>query len=203
MNKYKLIRIIKYAFLLFILVVATQQVYKFGKKSYQDYINAHENDLEWVEDNITLEDDYRIGNQVKVVHMPTDLTVSTEDYTEIINKKIKALLVNSYSIDSPILIYNPYREDENKLYIYFHTGEKYQAQYFVSTESIVMQDMDTLEYQDFLDEAGNVSFTTRHYYTIDSLIPGKKNNVILRILDENGVVVDAENFILNIPNEGN
>ena len=201
MNKYNIIQIFKYTVLLTILVVATQQVYKFGKKSYQDYINAHENDLEWVENNISLEDDYRIGNQVKVVHMPTDLTVSTEDYTEIINKKIKALLVNSYSIDSPILIYNPYREDKNMLYIYFHTGEKYQAQYFVSAESIVMRDMDALEYQDFLDDSGNVSFTTRHYYTIDSLIPGKKNNVILRILDENGVVVDAENFILNIPNE--
>ena len=201
MNKNKIIRIFKYTFLLTILVVATQQVYKFGKKSYQDYINAHESDLEWVENNISLEDDYRIGNQVKVVRMPTDLTISTEDYTEIINKKIKALLVNSYSIDSPILIYNPYREDKNTLYIYFHTGEKYQAQYFVSTESIVMQDMDALEYQNFSDENGNISATTRHYYTINSLVPGKKNNVILRILDENGVVVDAENFILNIPNE--
>jgi len=203
MNKYKIKRLIKYAFLLFILVVATQQVYKFGKKSYQNYINAHESDLEWVENNISLEDDYQMGSQVKVVRMPVDLTVSDEDYTEIINKKIKALLVNSYSINSPILIYNPYRGEQNMLYIYFHTGENYQAQYFVSTESIAMQDMDALEYQNFLDENGNITLTMKHYYKINSLVPGKKNNVILRILDENGVVVDAENFILNIPNEGN
>lgn len=196
-------QIVKYIILFSLLVLATQQVYKLGKKSYQDYINSHETDLEWVEDNISLEDNYRIGSQVKVVHMPEDLTIDTENYTEIINKKIKSLLVNSYSIESPLLIYNPYREDKNRLYIYFHTGEKYRAQYFVSTESIVMQDMDKLEYQDFLNEEGDVEETNRHYYILETLTPGKKNNIIIRILDETGMVVEAENFILNIPNERN
>lgn len=203
MNKYMLKQIVKYIILFSLLVLATQQVYKLGKKSYQDYINSHETDLEWVEDNISLEDNYRIGSQVKVVHMPEDLTIDTENYTEIINKKIKSLLVNSYSIESPLLIYNPYREDKNRLYIYFHTGEKYRAQYFVSTESIVMQDMDKLEYQDFLNEEGDVEETNRHYYILETLTPGKKNNIIIRILDETGMVVEAENFILNIPNERN
>ncbi len=203
MNKYMLKQIVKYAVLFLILILATQQVYKLGKKSYQDYINSHETDLEWVENNISLEDDYRIGSQVKVVHMPEDLTVETENYTEIINKKIKSLLINSYSIENPLLIYNPYREDTNSLYIYFHTGERYQAQFFASTESIVMQDIDTLEYLDFLDEEGNIVSTNRHYYKIDTLVPGKKNNIIIRILDEEGTVVDAENFILNVPSERN
>lgn len=203
MKKYILKQIVKFSILFFLLVIATQQVYKLGKKSYQDYINAHEGDLEWVENNILFEDDYRIGNQVKVVNMPEDLTISTKDYTEIIDKKINSLLIHSYSIDNPFLIYNPYREDKNSLYIYFHTGEKYRAQYFISTESIVMQDIDTLNYKDFLDEFGNTVETNRHYYKLDGLFPGKKNNIIIRILDEMDTVVEAENFILNVPNERN
>ena len=91
-------------------------------------------------------------------------------------------MIQQYSINNPLLLYNPYREDENCLYIYFHTGEKYRAQYFASTESIVMQDMENLLYQDFLDSNGNSYETIQHY-------------------DESGKVVEAENFILNIPNE--
>lgn len=201
MNKYVIKRIIKYTFLFLILVICTQYVYKVGKKSYQEYINSHENDLEWVEKNISFAEDYKIGGQVQVVNMPSDLTVSTKNYTDIIERKIKTLLIQQYSINNPLLLYNPYREDENCLYIYFHTGEKYRAQYFVSTESIVMQDMETLLYQDFLDSNGNPYETVRHYYKLDSLTPGKKNHIILRIVDESGNVVEAENFILNIPNE--
>ncbi len=201
MNKHILKQIIKFIFLFLLLITATQQVYSYGKKSYQNYVNTHEHDLEWVEKNIVLEDNYKIGNQVKVVHMPDDLTVSKENYTEIMNKKIKTLLVKPYSIDNPLLIYNPYLEDENSLYIYFHTGEKYQAQYFVSTKSIVMQDIEELKYQSFLDENGNNLITNRHYYKINSLIPGKRNNIIIRILDKDGTVIEADNFILNVPNK--
>ena len=42
--------------------------------------------------------------------------------------------------------------------------------------------------------------TSSHYYVIDSLVPKKKNNIIIRILDENGEVIEADNFIVNIPN---
>ena len=199
MNKYMIKRIIKYGFLFLVLVVLTQTVYNFGKDSYNKYIDSHENDLEWVEKNIVLEDDYKIGSQVKVVHMPENLNVSEEDYKNIISKKIKSFLVNRYSIESPLLIYNPFKE-ENSLYIYFHTGEKYYAEYYTTTESIAIKGVEELKYQPFLNENGKQVMTSSHYYVIDSLVPKKKNNIIIRILDENGEVIEADNFIVNIPN---
>lgn len=201
MNKYKVKRIVKYSILICLLLVSTKIVYVQGNKSYQKYIDLHEQDLVWVEKNITLEDDYKIGNKVKVVNIPTNLTISDENYTKIVESKIKKLLVDVYPIDSPLLIYNPYLEDKNSLYIYFHTGGKYKAQYYVSTSSIVMQELNTIEYQDFILDAGETVFTSRHYYRLDSLIPGKKNNIIIRLVDEQENVIAAENFILNIPSQ--
>lgn len=199
MKKDMLKRIIKYGVLFCLLIALTQFVYTWGKDSYNNYIDSHENDLEWVEKNIVLEDNYNIGSGVKVVTMPENLNVSLSDYTNIMNKKIKSLLVNRYSIEEPLLIYNPYKEDENSLYVYFHTGEKYYAEYYVTTESIVMKKLDELPYQKFLDNTNHRMLTTNHYYKIDSLVPKKKNNIIIRIVDEDGNVVGAENFILNIP----
>lgn len=201
MNKYQVKKIIKYSILIFLLLICTKMVYVQGKNSYQKYIDSHEQDLVWVEENITLEDNYKIGSNVKVVNMPANLTVSDDNYTKIVESKIKKLLVAVYSIDSPLLIYNPYLEDENSLYIYFYTGGKYKAQYYVSTSSIVMQELNTIEYQDFIMDASDAIFTSRHYYRLDSLVPGQKNNIIIRLVDEQDNVIAAENFILNIPSQ--
>lgn len=199
MKKYWIKKILSYTILAFLLVVATQLVYQYGKQSYQNYVDDHEGDMTWVENNIVLEDDYTFGSPVKVVRMPENLTVSEEDYQSIIEKKIKELLVHHYSIESPLLIYDPYREKDHPVYLYFHTGEAYSLEYFISTESIAMQELDSVTYDSIADEEGNPIFTNRHYYRLDTLVPGKKNNIILRLLDEEGTVIDAENFILTIP----
>ena len=199
MKKYWIKKILSYTILGILLVIATQLVYKYGKESYQNYVDDHEDDMAWVENNIVLDDDYKFGYPVKVVRMPENLTVSEEDYRTIIEKKIKALLVHHYSIESPLFIFDPYREEGKPMYLYFHTGEAYSLQYFISTESIAMQELDTVTYDSILDEEGNPLMTNRHYYQLKTLVPGKKNNIVLRLLDEEGTVIDAENFILTIP----
>ena len=60
MKKYWIKRIIKYGILGLILVWATIFIYDYGRKSYEDYVNSHENDIEWIEENIQFVEDYKI-----------------------------------------------------------------------------------------------------------------------------------------------
>ena len=50
-----------------------------------------------------------------------------------------------------------------------------------------------------LDANGNDLLQSRHYYTLTGFTPGKRNNLLIRILNENDEIVQSENFILNIP----
>ena len=81
MKKYWIKRIIKYGILGLILVWATIFIYDHGRKSYEDYVNRHENDIEWIEENIQFIEDYKIGDNIFVVEMPDTLDISHDEYS--------------------------------------------------------------------------------------------------------------------------
>ena len=197
MKKYWIKRILKYGILGLILDWATMFIYDYGKKSYEDYVNRHENDIEWIEDNIEFVEDYQIGDNIFVVEMPETLDISHDLYREIVQKKIDRLLIDNYKISSPLILYDPFLEDEESVNIYFHTGEKYKFEYYVTTDSIATDE--DLVYQRMLDANGNDLLQSKHYYTLTGFVPGKRNNLLIRILNENNEIVQSENFILNIP----
>ncbi len=197
MKKYWLKRIFKYGILCVVLVGATIWVYDHGRGAYEAYVDRHENDIEWIEKNIQFVEDYRIGDNVLKVEMPDTLDISHDLYTEIVQKKIDQLLVDNYRISSPLILYNPFLEDETSVNIYFHTGEKYKFEYYVTTSSIATDE--DLTYQRMLDSDGNDLSQNKHYYTLTGFVVGKRNNLLIRILDENDNIVQSENFILNIP----
>lgn len=197
MKKYWIKRIFKYGVLGLVLVWATIFIYDHGRKSYEDYVNRHENDIEWIEENIQFVEDYKIGDNIFVVEMPDTLDISHDLYREVVQKKIDQLLIDNYRISSPLILYDPFLEDEGSVNIYFYTGEKYKFEYYVTTDSIATDE--DLIYQRMLDADGNDSLVTKHYYTLTGFVPGKRNNLLIRILDQNDEIVQSENFILNIP----
>ena len=196
MRKYYIKMIIKYSILVVLLVLATIFVYDKGKESYQNYLNSHKDDDTWIRDNINLVENMKIGDGVLVPSMPNDLEVSRELYEEVITEEIDNLLINSYKINDPLLIYDPYLNNSTSINIYFHTGNDYRFEYYVTTESIGLEE--EITYLRMTTEDGDI-FSNRHFYVLEGLIPGKKNNLLIRILDTNDQVIDAENFILNIP----
>ena len=121
MKKYWIKRIFKYGVLGLVLVWATIFIYDHGRKSYEDYVNRHENDIEWIEENIQFVEDYKIGDNIFVVEMPDTLDISHDLYREVVQKKIDQLLIDNYRISSPLILYDPFLEDEGSVNIYFHT----------------------------------------------------------------------------------
>ena len=84
MKKYWIKRIFKYGVLGLVLVWATIFIYDYGRKSYEDYVNRHENDIEWIEENIQFIEDYKIGDNIFVVEMPDTLDISHDLYREVV-----------------------------------------------------------------------------------------------------------------------
>jgi len=199
MNRYLIKQGIKFTILFVVLVIATIFVYDAGKNSYQKYLDKHADDQDWISDNINLIEDPMIGNNVLRPDMPTDLKVSKDVYEEVISEEISDLLINSYKINDPLLIYNPYKTDNTTVNIYFHTGNDYKFEYYITTESITLEE--EISYIRMTNDYGIETFTNRHFYTLYGFVPGKRNNLLIRILNENNEVIDAENFILNIPNK--
>jgi len=199
LKRNKIKRIIKYGILFLILIGLTNFVYHLGKNSYEDYLHEHENDVEWVRDNTKLVENYRIGNDVLVPIVPTNYDVNKELYHAVIQEKIDDLLISSYSITNPLIIYNPFFSDKGSINLYFQTGEEYSFEYYITTESIAS--LDEVSYTTMLDSDGIPLVTRKHYYVLKGFTPGKRNNLVIRILDSSNNVVDVENFILNIPNK--
>lgn len=196
MKRYYIKQFIKYTILAVILVLATIFVYDKGKASYQKYLDSHKDDDTWIRDNINLVEDMKIGTGVLTPSIPNDLEVSREIYEEVIMEEIDNLLINSYKINDPLFIYNPYLNNPTSINIYFHTGNSYKFEYYITTESIGLEE--EITYIRMTDSTGDI-LSTRHFYVLDGFAPGKKNNLLIRILDSNDQVIDVENFILNIP----
>ena len=196
MKRYYIKQFIKYGILIVMLILATMFVYDKGKDAYQKYLDSHKDDDTWIRDNINLVEDMKIGDGVLTPSIPNDLEVSRDIYEEVIMEEIDNLLINSYKINDPLFIYNPYLNNPTSINIYFHTGNSYKFEYYITTESIGIEE--EITYIRMTDSTGDI-FSTRHFYVLDGFTPGKKNNLLIRILDSNDQVIDVENFILNIP----
>ena len=188
---------LKFSFLAIILVLATMFVYHQGTKEYDNYLERNKNDEAWINANIKLVEDFRIGHKVYRVSLPRNLKIDDSVYNKRVNDEIIKKLINNYGINSPLLIYNPFRSELPLVNIYFNTGEKYRFEYFVTTEYISTEE--GYNFVRIVNEQGEDVFNNRHHYELKGFVKGR-NNLLIRILDENDVKIGAENFIINIPN---
>lgn len=200
MKHYYIKQIIKYSILSIILILATIFVYDKGISAYQKYLDNNKDDETWIRANINLIEDTKIGSGILRANMPNNLAVSRETYEEVITEEIDKLLINNYKINDPLLIYDPYLNNPTTLNIYFHTGNSYKFEYYVTTESIGLEE--DITYIRMTNEDGDI-VSNKHFYVLEGLVPGKKNNLLIRILDDNNQVVGADNFILNVPKISN
>ncbi len=199
MNRYLIKQIIKFSILGVILVFATMMVYDKGIADYKSYLENNKDDEKWIRDHINLVEDNKIGSEVLRPDMPNNLEISDSLYKEVIDEEIDKLLIHNYKIDSPLIIYNPYNIDPTTINLYFHTGNSYKFEYYVTTESIGLEE--NVIYTRMKNINGEDILSNRHFYVLKGFKPGKKNNLLIRILDDNDRVIDAENFILNLPNK--
>jgi len=109
--------------------------------------------------------------------------IYTSAFRKSVRENINGLIQrNTYTEDSPLVIYNPFRTNSQSLYVYFETEEAYSVSYSVHTPEA--------DYEDF----GAITVFHRpdsskiHEFQIIGLIPDETNMITLRMMDMDGVV---------------
>lgn len=103
----------------------------------------------------------------------------TERHTQVY-ERIEALKrSDSYTQDSPLVIYNPYGVNVHSVYVYFKTPTPVQASYRVSVQA---EDIPT-----FTAECNSATdFTAEHEYLLIGLTAGQSNRISLVLEDTEG-----------------
>ena len=119
--------------------------------------------------------------------------IYTQDFQNQIHNEIKELTEdNEYTLDTPLLISNPYGTITNGLYIYFETKEKTQVKYTVSVDGYG-------DFERMLKEGSADNYNTIHANTIIGLIPDTMNRITLSVIDQNGDIVNSVSFDYRAP----
>lgn len=103
-------------------------------------------------------------------------TIYTLDYQSDIAGQIEEKKNSqTYTIDAPLIIANPYGTNTTGLYVYFTTDSATQLSYTVSTDG----------YEDFSATASG-GYTTEHEHLLVGMIAGKSNTITLTTSNEKG-----------------
>ena len=103
-----------------------------------------------------------------------DTIYDTEYQTKIYNE-IESLKTEEYTLDTPLVIANPYGTNTTGLYVYFQTDTPTKISYTVSVDG----------YNDF-SETLYGDYTTEHEHQLIGMLPGKENKITLTASDESG-----------------
>lgn len=119
--------------------------------------------------------------------------VFSQKFQEDVLKQVDTLKKSdSYSMDKPLAIYNPYGTVDNGLYLYFQTEDLSYIEYTVETEG----------YGSFtrtLKNDGENNLNTEHEYMLIGAIPGEVNEITLNKYDKDNKLIDTVKFDYNAP----
>jgi len=148
------------------------------KALYDRQIEKDLKNKNWIERNVSLivSD---INEDTLMVDKYKKITTYNMLYQEVINEDINDLLETDYSIDSPLMIYNPYSTNNNSINFYFKTDDEVKVSYTIKCDG----------YADFsrtLKNNGEDNYTTEHEYQIIGFVMGGKNELTLTLTDKDG-----------------
>jgi arylsulfate sulfotransferase len=137
-----------------------------------------------------------MGNDIMTVSKSDNVSKWDVDYQEAIENKIETLLnEKNYTLDEPLLIYNPFETNTSSVNAYFNTDTSVKIQYTVSVNDDSINDFTRTLY------TGSKNETTKtHAYQIIGLVANKENTITLKALDENNKVVGEKTFTVKMGN---
>lgn len=171
MKMKKKIIIIVGIILLITLIIVGLFIYYESKKD--DFYNNED----WLNRNISLvESD--INDEVLKVDAPKDISTYNMLYQKVVDNKINnTLTTNYYTLENPLMIYNPFKTNKNSVNIYFNTEKKVKIRYTVKADG----------YSDFTRVVKNESeeeYNTEHSYQLIGFVMGSENTLIIETIDE-------------------
>ena len=143
------------------------------------YLNIHEEnikDIDWLRDNISIEENKEIGNDIYYVNKNNDIDIYNDNYRTVINEKLEEINDGDYSFENPLMIYNLYGTNLLSLNVYFDTDEASSLDYTISIDN---EDID--DFSRTLKNNGEDNLTTNHEYQIIGFVPGYTNTLKLTL----------------------
>ena len=120
-------------------------------------------------------------------------TLYAQDFQDKVHEEIQQLKeAGDYTQDNPLMIANPYGTITNSLYIYFTTKDKVQLQYTIKAEG----------YGDFTQTVfanSGDNLSTEHETALIGIVPEVENQIILRLINEEGKDLGGVQFTYSAP----
>lgn len=118
-------------------------------------------------------------------------------YDETVQKRLAAAIVNlsddrEYSLEEPLVIFNPFGTTGNGLYFYFQTQRSGHIRYTIQVAAEDIPDYTATAYE----EKEN---TTRHEFQMVGLVPGMTNTVTMELVGPRGKTLDTMEFTIDMP----
>lgn len=158
---------------LIVVIAVIAGIVYLGFRAYDKYKDNLLNDPSWLSQNISLE---KNSEGVYEVKKDEKISIFTINYQDVIEKKIEELKDQAdYSLDSPLIIYNPYGTGNLSYYIYYTSDNDSKLDYTIKTDG----------YSDFKETLTSDLNKTKEYQLI-GFVPGEVNTLTLIETGSNG-----------------
>ncbi len=129
-------------------------------------------------------------NGILTLDLSSDIDeIYTAAYQESADSELLSLReADSYSLDSPLIVANPYGTNTTGLYLYFTTETPAEISYTVSAEG----------YDDFTETLYG-GYVTEHEYLLTGIVPDTVNTITLTATDQDGNVIGTKEFEYDAP----
>ncbi len=172
--KEKIMKIIRGILILLVLVLIGLLIYFVGKNIYTNKMKENVKDKEWVYDNTLITHNNSYGEDIFSISKHKMIDVYNMNYQDAVDKRINEIVDDSYTLDYPLVIYNPYGTNNLGVNVYFETEEEMEISYVIS-----VGDEKIPNYSNTLNNDVSGNYTKEHAYQIIGLVPGYKNVIDL------------------------
>lgn len=163
-------------------------IYVIGSNIYENNMKKNLKDFDWVSEHVEISSNNTYGESIYSVSKHDRIDVWNMNYQKAIDEKLNDVINDTYTLEYPFIIYNPYGTNNLGINIYFNTEEDMEISYIVS-----VGDEDIPNYSNTLNNDVSGNYTKEHAYQIIGLVPGKKN-----VIDLVGKTKDGEEITSTI-----
>ncbi len=180
--KEKIMKIMKGFLILLGLLLIGFLIFIIGKNIYDNKMKENVKDKEWVLEHVSISSNNSYGDDIFSIFKHNKIKVYNLNYQEAVDERIEEVLDGSYTIEYPLVIYNPYGTNNLGVNVYFNTEEDMEISYTVSVGNENIPN-----YSNTLNNDVSGNYTKEHAYQIIGLVPGYKN-----VIDLVGKTKDGE-----------
>lgn len=172
-----------------VIAILVVVLFKVGEETRKNNIN----DTAWLNDNIDIDKSDSLGDGISYINTVSYVDIFNMKYQNVVNDKIEELLKdNDYTLDNPLIIYNPYGTNTLSFNIYFNTEDEVKVSY-----EIAVSDSQIPSYSNTLYNSEG-EYATTHAYQVIGLIKDETNNIKITCVDKDGNSEEKE-FSINVP----